>query len=642
MPKSNTHNNWYTKELAEMKDRLLFLHKLKTDSNCEVLHKKYIDLKNLYKISIREAKLACNVLKIENSSNKCRAAWNIINENTKSSSTYLQKIEITPDSFNTYFIDSVKQIQSEIGKVSTESYILLARQQVQRQIFSFTQVSEKDVSNAIKRLKSSESRDIYSLSNTILKRIANAFLTPFTISINKCLMEGVFPDELKISRICPVYKKGPRNLAQSYRPISIIPTISKIIEIIVHDQLVTYLENNNYLSLSQFGFRRGKCAIDAVDALVSSALNALEAKAFAQATLCDLSKAFDCVPHCDLIQKLNYYGIQGTSSDFFVSYLHNRRQKVFINGLWSNEAFVTTGVPQGSVLGPLLFLLHVNDLPNFIKAKSFLYADDTTFFNVHNNFNELQDLVKNTVEEASLWFQSNGFLLNNSKTQNILFSLRQTPLGNTSNDFCSSVKFLGIYIDSSLNWNDHIYYISKKLSRVIFLLKKISNYVPISYYRSSYFAYFESIVRYGLLIWGNSSKIEEILLLQKKAVRILAGAQPLDHCKPLFIKLKIQTVINLYIFNLISYAITNVYRFSFQNHIHSYNTRNRNNIAIEHCRLSKTQNSHIIMAQKVYNKLEHLLSKYPTQIFLNKFFDWLLMTPFYSIQEFFNVREINF
>lgn len=636
-----SNNEWYTREIAKMKERLLFLNKLIKNSTCDTLHADYTNLKILYKRSIRDAKLAYNANKIKNSNNKCKTAWDIIKTNINNSSA-LPNNNISPDQFNHFFIDSIKQIKNSIEDPNIDSMSFLKNHYINKNSFNFTEVSIDDVTRAVNRLKNSASMDVYNMSNDMFKKIYQVFLNPLTVAINKCMKEGVFPDVLKLSRICPIFKKGCRQLIESYRPISIVPVLSKVIELIVHDQLIAYLEKNNYLNSSQFGFRRNKCTIDAVDAMIKDVIKAFENKDFAQATLCDLSKAFDCVDHNKLILKLNHYGITGVAAKFLKDYLTNRRQKVFINGNWSNELVVTSGVPQGSVLGPLLFLLYINDLPNAVTAKSLLYADDTTFLNINNSFNTLQDIVNKTIKEASIWFSSNGFSINDAKTQNILFSLRQYPSSDISNEFSSCVKFLGIFIDNNLTWNPHIEYICKRLSRVIFLLRRLVNCVPNNYIISAYYAFFQSIVRYGLVIWGNSAKINDILILQKKAIRVISKVQPIDHCKPLFKKLKLQTVINLYIFDSTSYILKNSPSLIYSSNIHSYNTRNKNNIAIDHCRLNKSQNSHIFISQKIYNKLKNLINKYSIPIFKIKFYNWLLDNPFYDLAEFFCMNDIVF
>jgi hypothetical protein len=295
-------------------------------------------------------------------------------------------------------------------------------------------------------------------------------------------------------------------------------------------------------------------------------------------------------------------------------------------------------------LGPLLFLISINDLPAFIENKTFLYADDTTLFNVNASYDQLKVLAQSALEKSSNWFSSNGFCLNNDKTQNIVFSLR--PIQNNGptslENYLSQVKFLGVQIDKSLTWGAHIDYISAKLSRVIFLIRKLTTCIDSNYIKTAYFSYFQSIFRYGLIFYGNASRIDEILILQKTIVRIMSSAESLDHCKPLFISLKIQTIINLYIYDLIMYIFKNPN--IIKNIEHNYSTRNKTSglTAIEFCRLSKKLNSHYIISLKVYNKIAHLIHIYQEKLFCNKFYNWLLQNPFYSVDEFINLNDVDF
>lgn len=640
------NNNWYTTELAAMKNHLIFLDKLVNNSreNSNQIKQMLRRSKINYKRSIIEAKIKHNTDLIEQSSNKCKTAWRVIKSNNKLISENKLDSNISPDSFNNYFVTSVLDIKNKIGipSRSSEELIQSNKPPFSNVAFTWKPITPQDIIKATKRLKNSDTNDVYFISNNLLKQIINTILEPLLFCFNLCLSEGVFPDELKISRVCPIFKKGPKNKPESYRPISIIPTISKLFELLVFDQISSFFEENNLLSLSQFGFRKGKSTTEAIDKLVNEVLTAFENKVFAQATLCDLSKAFDCVNHSDLLKKLNYYGVREKELNFFRSYLNKRKQKVLVNGDWSQEVEVEHGVPQGSVLGPLLFLICINDLPNSIKCKTFLYADDTTFFNFSSNFNELQILAQNSLASASEWFKTNGFLLNEDKTQNIIFTLKHTEPNIPPDNYTNQVKFLGIHIDKGLSWGAHIDYISSKLSRVIFLIKKLTNCIDKNYIISAYFAYFQSIFRYGLIFYGNSSRIDEILILQKKVIRILYGAESLDHCKPIFLTLNIQTVINLYIYDLILYIFKNPNVIKYVNH--SYSTRNKIGglATIDFSRLSKTINSHCIVSLKIHNKLCHLINKYDQNLFCRKFYNWLLANPFYSIDEFFNLQIISF
>lgn len=290
------------------------------------------------------------------------------------------------------------------------------------------------------------------MSNNLIKGIVFSFVEPLTYCINLLLNEGVFPEPLKISRVCPIHKKGPKNEPSSFRPVSIIPILSKLIEIVVYEQISSFFESNNILNNCQYGFRVNRSTVDALDSLIRPIYKAFEDKELAQITCCDLSQAFPCVDHSDLLLKLNFYGVSGSPLKFFKSYLENRKQKVLINHKWSEEALVEGGVPQGSILGPFLFLISINDLPLSVKSKTLLYADDTTFVNVSSNLNELEELASNTLKDASDWFSANGFLLNENKTQNMIFHLK-SDLNFFKEDLQSSVKFLGVFADRELNWH---------------------------------------------------------------------------------------------------------------------------------------------------------------------------------------------
>jgi hypothetical protein len=497
--------------------------------------------------------------------------------------------------------------------------------------FNFQEVNSEEVCQLVKRFKPSDSVDIFDMSSNLIKEILCFIIEPLTFIINRCLHDGKFPSVLKLSRVVPIFKKGDRSCPSSYRPISITPIFSKILESVMYAQISSYLEQYDVISNEQYGFRRGRSTIDAIDSLVEKVLGVFETKGFAEATFCDLSKAFDCVDHEVLLNKLMYYGIRGQSHDLFKSFLDGRQQIVCIGSDKSDIINLKYGVPQGSVLGPLLFTLMINDLPHFVNSQSILYADDTTFFNNSSELDELNTLTEDTLSQASVWFRANGLCLNDSKTQKIIFSLRNVPI----NESPDSIKFLGLYIDNKLSWGSHIKYLSVRLSRVIYLIRKLKTCVPDNYVRSAYFAYFQSIVSYGILLWGNSSHVQDVLILQKKVVRVITDSNRLEHCKPLFVKLGCLTIVNLYIYHVLIYIKTNLSVFSLNEDIHSYNTRSCKKINVPYCRLSRSLNSYSVLGLKMYNKLPLELTALPLNLFKNKVYNILISKPFYSLNEFF-------
>jgi hypothetical protein len=502
--------------------------------------------------------------------------------------------------------------------------------------FGFSEITSDIVMDVVRNMKSADSVDIYDLSSNIIKKVIDCILEPIVYLINRCLNDGIFPKVLKLSRVVPIYKKGDRSCPASYRPVSLTPVFSKIIEAIIHLQFCNYLSHHDIICKEQFGFIKGKSTVNAMDLLVKKVMLTFENRGFVNATFCDLSKAFDCVNHDVLLDKLVYYGVSEKSLSLFRTFLVSRQQIVCIGNERSDTIEVKLGVPQGSVLGPLLFVLMINDLPPFLNAQTLLYADDTTFLNFSSDFNDLQNLTHKTITQAAVWFRANGFVLNDSKTQQMCFSLRDLPVKNNSD----GVKFLGLYLDSKLTWEPHVNFISIKLSRVIYLIRKLKDCVPDNYVRSAYFAFFQSIISYGILLWGNSVHIQRILILQKKVVRIITDSHKSDHCKPLFVKLGCLTIINLYIYNVLMYIKNNISCHELRKDIHNYNTRLSIKINVPFHRLSKSLNSYEVLGLRMYNELPSELTELPSNLFKCKLYTCLVNKPFYSVSEFFDCRTI--
>lgn len=402
----------------------------------------------------------------------------------------------------------------------------------------------------------------------------------------------------------------------------------------MYSQISYHLEKYDLVCNEQFGFRKGRSTINAMDSLVKTVLDIYESKGYAKATFCDLSKAFDCVDHGILLEKLLYYGIRGTSHNLVKSFLSERKQVVCIGSDKSDVVKLNHGVPQGSVLGPLFFILMINDLPAFVGTRSILYADDTTFLNSNLDLTELQMQTVDTLNKASLWFKANGLCLNDSKTQQMTFSLRIDPVSQDP----ESIKFLGLYMDSKLSWEPHLKYICTRLSRVIYLLRKLKDCVPDNYVKSAYFAFFQSIISYGILLWGNSSHIQELLILQKKVIRVITDSDKHEHCKPLFVKLGFLTVVNLYIYHALIYTKQNLHTLPLNEEVHDHYTRNCKKINVPFNRLSKSLNSYHILGLKMFNVLPLELSSLPLDTFKNQLYCRLSNSPFYSISEFFDTR----
>jgi hypothetical protein len=415
-------------------------------------------------------------------------------------------------------------------------------------LLCFNLATEKEVSEIIRSLKPKKSAGWDELSPFLLKRSANFIVNPLTYLINQSLKEGIFPDLLKYAIVKPVPKKSNMNTADNLRPISLLPTFSKVFERVVFNRLYTHLERNEILSPSQFGFRRGKCTADAIYELVDTVSSALDGSRFAVGAFCDLSKAFDCVDLGILVEKLRFYGVESTALAWLKSFLTDRVQKVVVGGCAeSSYEPILSGVPQGSILGPLLFLVYCNDLPKVASnVKLLMYADDTSI--VASGINRM-DLVLSLNDNLSLidkWFKANGLKLNPNKTQFLNFHLNNSNTLQADSSFLPadfnvvvSTRFLGLEVDSSLTWCHHINSLLPKLSKAFYALLILSQSVTSQILRQVYFAYFHSIISYGLIFWGNSCEARRVFLVQKRVIRLLSGTRPREPRKRHFQKLGI-------------------------------------------------------------------------------------------------------
>lgn len=633
----NLNKPWFSRELAALRLKVMAAYDSYKVLGTDFAKSEYKILRGRYKETIRMEKLNHNGRVIDSSSNKCKAAWTIINKmrpgKSKQSITPIQ-----PDTFAQFFSKYIEDIRKGIKQNSIPFQELLRSCPVSAKNFHWRLITRDDVCRVIKNLKPSRSRDLYGFSNSLMKEISDLVAEPLALCINACLRDGVFPDFLKIARVCPIFKKGNRKDPADYRPISLIPVLAKVIESLVAEQLSSFFESSGIFTRSQYGFRKGRSTVEAIDALVTDILNAFERREFAWGTFCDLSRAFDCVDHKILIEKLNFYGVEGSVLNFIGSYLSNRKQTVEVDGRWSPVVNVECGVPQGSIMGPLLFLIAINDLPNNVDSNTYIYADDTTLIDSDSDVLAVGERARNSTKQASDWFSANGFLLNQSKTQMVVFSLR--PYSGDSL-VTNKAKFLGLIVDRDLSWAPHIDAVLDRLSRVNFLLSRLMCCVPFEYVKSTYFALFQSVMSYGLMFWGNATKTGEVLIMQKRAIRIMSGAGRIAHCKPLFLELRILTVVNLYIYNSLVHAYKGKHKHQHRINIHGLNTRRRHDIDVPFVRLEKLRSSHLIMSIRLFNKLPLKVRNLSLREFKCVMYGWLCSNPFYEVDEFLQMSEPN-
>ncbi|RVE54679.1 hypothetical protein evm_000800 [Chilo suppressalis] len=396
---------------------------------------------------------------------------------------------------------------------------------------------------------------------------------------------------MKCAKVIPLFKAGDKSDPSNFRPISVLPALSKVFEKIIYNQLLAHFSINKLLHLKQFGFTRGKSTTDAGTALLKHIFDIWESKHDAIGIFCDLSKAFDCVSHETLLNKMKHYDVSNISLSLIQSYLSARIQKVVINEAESTGAPISMGVPQGSILGPLLFLIYINDLPHFTRdlCETVLFADDTSLVFKARRGNDCYDEVNCALSEVLHWFTVNNLKLNSSKTKCVKFTLPNVRQVNTSlkiNDqpveLVDSTKFLGITLDSHLQWDPHIDALSSRLSSAAFAVKKIRLLTDVETARMVYFGYFHSVMSYGLLLWGSAANIESIFVLQKRAVRAIYNLKARESLREKFKEINILTLASQYNSENIIYGFLKVTLLSERGAIHGMDLTPNNYVKLEH------------------------------------------------------------
>ena len=394
----------------------------------------------------------------------------------------------------------------------------------------------------------------------ILKMIGNEISPPLCKIINTCITSGNHPELLKMVNVVPIFKKGSRLIVSNYRPISLLSNLNKIFEKIIFKRVSSFVEKNDILFSHQFGFRSKHSTTHALVSITEKIKSALDNDKVACGIFVDLQKAFDTVNHEILLKKLSHYGFRGFINDWFRSYLFQRKQKVCLNGFESDIKMILHGVPQGSVLGPFLFLLYINDLHKCIKFSStYHFADDTNILNISDNYSRLQKEVNYDLKFLNNWLLANKISLNADKTEMIIFHKVRSAvpklkiiLNGKHLTHTPVIKYLGIYLDETLMGSAHCEEIVKKLSRANGIIAKTRHFVPHEHLKNVYYATFSSHLTYAVQVWAQSlpSVKYKIFILQKKAIRLLTFSAFLDHTEPLFKSEKILKVHdNIYLQN---------------------------------------------------------------------------------------------
>ena len=536
---------WVTPDIRQLMIERNIIHKKAIKTNKELSWSEFKRLRNLVTLKLRKAKQRyySNHLK-ENEGNQ-KETWKSLKDllgNSKKSDSVTTNLtseekRVKSSNFNHFFVNVARNLTSAYASAG-QCFRRWLRPTNHSEKFTIRDITVAETRKALKELKPRKATGLDGIPSRLLKDAANVLAGPLTEIFNMTVGQGKIPKEGKKAKVIPVHKSGPRDDPENHRPISILPVVSKVLERLIHGQLSAYLKRMNFLCENQSGFRRNHSTATAVTHFTDNILTNIDKGLITGTVFIDFSKAFDTVEHDILLNKLEHYGVCSQSLRWFKDYLHERKQTVPIDTERSDELAIVTGVPQGSILGPLLFIIYINDMPNCIENCSVnLYADDTVIYYSGVSIEDIESYVKRDLKSLSQWLEDNKLVLNALKTKSMLFTSNRHKHKDTNLSLChqdksieavTSYKYLGVVFNKHISWKNHAEYVCNKVAGRIGVFSRIRRFITIEAAQTVYTSIIQPIFDYCSIAWSSllQQDKDRMQRLQNRAARIIICETP--------------------------------------------------------------------------------------------------------------------
>ena len=630
--KKSIEKPWMTKSLVNACRKKNNLYKIFLKNRCVKTETRYKRYKNKLTTILRFCEKQYCTQVLDKYRDNVRQTWKVLNDVIKKKSNasnipneFISDEKIVKgrkeiaNGFNDFFVNIGPNLAGNI-KEHNDIDVTNYMSESNNNTMFLSPVDENEVTNIVRNCKNKTSEDSNSITMKLLKEVFCCIVKPYTHICNLSFKTGTFPNRMKLAKVIPLFKSGNKNSFNNYRPVSLLSQFSKILEKLFDVRLQSFIDKYDLLSNCQYGFRPNCSTSLALMELVEEISSSLDNKKVTIGVFIDLKRAFDTIDHSLLLKKLEHYGIRGLANNWLYSYLKNRKQFVQVDEHRSTMLEILCGVPQGSVLGPKLFILYINDICNVSNLLKFiLFADDTNIFRSGSDLNVLCREISKELDKLNVWFNVNKLSLNVAKTNYMVFGKDRnqdsilTIQGNVI-EKVHKTKFLGVITDDKLQWSEQICYVKSKLVKCISVMYKAKSVFNSEALLMLYNTLLQPYLNYCAEVWANTykSRLKNIVVIQKRAIRLICNVCSRTHTSDLFKKLNILKFTDLVeykcgiiMFNAYSGKLPRNLQnmFNVVSQASSYGTRQRNKFSRKFCRTNIKAHCITSVEVKVWNNL---------------------------------------